>query len=1070
MSLKALQDYTFVSKYARYNEELKRRETWDEAVGRVKDMHLQKYPQKDIREDIEWAFDRVKEKRVLGSQRALQFGGKPVLKKNARLYNCTVSYCDRLRFFQESFWLLLCGCGVGFSVQKHHVAKLPKFVERKGQTKVYVIPDSIEGWADSLGVLLSSYFGSGDFTEYAGYDVEFNYGLIRPEGSKLGSSSGKAPGPVPLQRALQKITELLNKCLENGLQELRSIDAYDIIMHASDAVLSGGVRRSATICLFSPDDQLMATAKTGNWFNENPQRGRSNNSALLIRGETTYEQFLALMESVKEYGEPGFVWSDSTELMVNPCQPNWAKVITPQGMRQFKDIDAGDEIWSKEGWTTVKKKWSTGINKVYKYTTTAGVFYGTKDHKIVSHGEKIKAVDANDIDIIAGPKRDDLALDIQSVMDGLVAGDGSVHKASGDLIFLCIGKDDQDYFSDEVKTLIKRHRPGIREFAYEIKTTLEAEDICHTYDRQIPNKYLYSTPSVTTSFLRGLYSANGSIVRGRVTLKSSSFKVIEDVQSMLSSIGIKSYYTTNKAKKVAFRNGEYDCKISYDLNITSDRDKFQSLIGFIQEYKNVKLNGVIESTSKGHPKNNYDIVSIELISEEETFDITVNNSSHTYWTQGCNVSNCVEIGMWPVCSVTGESGWSFCNLCEINGKKVKTEEDFAIAAKAAAIIGTLQAGYDEFDYLGEVTSRIVRKEALLGVSITGMMDSPEILFDPKLQRKMAKMILKVNDIIAAKIGVNQCARATCVKPAGTTSCILGTASGIHAHHARRYVRRSQANYLEAPCRHFKEVNPSAVEKSVWSANGTDEVIAFCVEVPKGAKIKNDLDAITLLEHVKLTQQNWVSAGTREEACTQPWLKHNVSNTITVMDGEWEEVAKFIFKNRRHFAGISLLPQSGDKDYPQAPFTAIYTPTELAKMYGDGMPMASGLVVDGLYAFGDNLWAACDEAIGVTDLEEPFVDIEQATASEVFEHERKMLTWHKKKDWCRRVQQFADRYLEGDNRQATYLMKDVHNWKLWCDLQREYKNVDYTLLYENEDNTTLEQTIACGDGKCDLSYA
>jgi ribonucleoside-triphosphate reductase (thioredoxin) len=749
MSLRELQDYTFVSKYARYNEELKRRETWDEAVDRVKDMHLQKYPRNDIKEDIEWAFSKVKEKRVLGSQRALQFGGKPVLKKNARLYNCTVSFCDRLRFFQESFWLLLCGCGVGFSVQKHHVANLPNFVERKGKTKVYVIPDSIEGWADSLGVLLSSYFGSGDFVEYAGYDVEFNFGLIRPEGSKLGSSSGKAPGPIPLQNAMQKITELLNDCVNSGRDNLRTIDAYDIIMHASDAVLSGGVRRSATICLFSPDDLDMATAKTGNWFNENPQRGRSNNSALLIRDKTSYEQFATLMESVKEYGEPGFVWSDSTELMVNPC---------------------------------------------------------------------------------------------------------------------------------------------------------------------------------------------------------------------------------------------------------------------------------------------------------------------------------VEIGMWPVCEVTGESGWSFCNLCEINGKKVKTEEDFQIAAKAAAIIGTLQSGYDQFDYLGDVTTRIVRREALLGVSITGMQDSPDILFDAKLQRKMAKMILKVNELIAAKIGVNVCARATCVKPAGTTSCILGTASGIHAHHARRYIRRSQANYLEAPCRHFKEVNPTAVEKSVWSANGTDEVIAFCVEVPKGAKIKNDLDAITLLEHVKLTQQNWVTAGTREEACTKPWLKHNVSNTITVRDGEWEEVTKYIFKNRRHFAGISLLPQSGDKDYPQAPFTAIYTPTELAKMYGDGMPMASGLVVDGLHEFDGNLWVACEEALSITNLPEPDLPNDPGDHGEQFAYEKKRMTWLSKKDWCRRVQQFADRYLEGDAKQATYLMKDVHNWKLWCDLKREYKNVDYTTLFEETDETKVSETIACSGGACDVSYA
>jgi ribonucleoside-diphosphate reductase alpha chain len=190
----------------------------------------------------------------------------------------------------------------------------------------------------------------------------------------------------------------------------------------------------------------------------------------------------------------------------------------------------------------------------------------------------------------------------------------------------------------------------------------------------------------------------------------------------------------------------------------------------------------------------------------------------------------------------------------------------------------------------------------------------------------------------------------------------------------------------------------------------------------------------------------------------------------VRDGEWEEVSKFIFKNRRHFAGISLLPQSGDKDYPQAPFTAIYTPTELAKTYGDGMPMASGLVVDGLHAFDGNLWTACDEAIGVTDLEKPSVqDVGEDSALE-FSYQLNLKEWEKKKDWCRRVQQFSDRYLEGDIKQTTYLMKDVHNWKLWCDLKREYKDVDYTLLFEESDETKLLQESACSGGSCTIEYA
>ena len=412
-----------------------------------------------------------------------------------------------------------------------------------------------------------------------------------------------------------------------------------------------------------------------------------------------------------------------------------------------------------------------------------------------------------------------------------------------------------------------------------------------------------------------------------------------------------------------------------------------------------------------------------------------------------------------------------CNLCEINGRYCKTPEDFALASKAAAIIGTCQAGYTDLGYLGDVTKRIIEKEALLGVSITGMMDNPDILFDPKLQRKNAKLILRVNEKIAEKIGINPTARATCVKPAGTTSCILGTASGIHAHHAKRYIRRSQANYLEPPMRHFKNYNKLAVELSVWSANGTDEVLAFCIEVPKGAKTKNDIDAITLLDYVKLTQQNWVAAGTNKERCVHDWLIHNVSNTITVKPEEWDSVTDFIYDNRKWFAGISLLPITGDKDYPQAPFTAIYTPYELVKMYGDGSVMASGLIVDGLHAFADNLWKACDAALG---LGEPLVEPDHPCGEIIKLDESKkyaidIASYKLKKDWARRALQFSDNYFESNIRLMTYCLKDVNNWHYWCSLQREYVDVDYTEMIEDQDNTKIQDTIACAGGACDLNY-
>jgi ribonucleoside-triphosphate reductase len=740
MSIKALQEYTFHSKYARYNPDLKRRDTWNEAVTRVMDMHISRFPH--VQEEIEWAFEQSKQKRVLGSQRALQYAGAPALKKHARVFNCTVSYADRLRFFQEAFWLLLCGCGTGFSVQHHHIAKLPDFSSARilvGSISgvlpdvEYTIEDSIEGWANALGVLIASYFPHAEFSDYLNKNIRFNFSLIRAEGSKLSSGIGKAPGAEPLKSSLEAIRSLLERCLTDGQSRLRSIDVYDIVMHASDAVLAGGVRRSATICLFSPNDRLMAEAKTGNWLYENPQRGRSNNSAVLLRDSTSREQFHELMRTVKEFGEPGFVWTDSTEMLYNPC---------------------------------------------------------------------------------------------------------------------------------------------------------------------------------------------------------------------------------------------------------------------------------------------------------------------------------AEIGMYPVDVETGESGWAFCNLCEINGKKCKTEEDFMIAARAGAIIGTLQASYTKFDYLGRTTEKIAEREALLGVSITGMMDSPDILFNPEIQRRAAKLIVAVNEEFSAKIGIRAAARSTCVKPAGTTSCILGTSSGIHAHHAKRYIRRVQANMLEVPFVFFSGHNRRAVEKSVWSKNNTDGVISFCVETHDGARTKRDVNAIKLLEHVKLTQENWVNAGKVTERCAAPWLRHNVSNTINVRPDEWESVEDFIYENRESFGGISLLSHTGDLDYPQAPFTAIHTPSELVKMYGDGSMMASGLIVDGLHAF-DTLWLACDYALGV-------LEVSRAEPEEE-------LVYGLRLDWVRRARQFADRYFEGDVKKMTYCLKEVNNWHLWCNLNREYKDVDYTELIEEEDNTKIQESVACAGGMCELAF-
>ena len=284
----ALSDYIHYSKYARFLPDKQRRETYLETSHRCRDMHLKKFTEplsrdknkresnKTLHDLIVWSWEVVDKKQVLPSMRSMQFGGEAIEDQNARMFNCSFTHIDRPRVFQEVFYLLLCGCGVGYSVQQHHISRLPKIQMRDPNIlRHHTIEDSIIGWADSIGILLDSFF--------SGYYVEFNYGRIRPQGSPLKISGGKAPGHFPLKRLHSIIIDMLFKISD---RQIRPIECHDIICHIADSVLSGGIRRSSLISLFSIDDEEMLHAKmTGHFehYGENAQRALANNSAVLIR-------------------------------------------------------------------------------------------------------------------------------------------------------------------------------------------------------------------------------------------------------------------------------------------------------------------------------------------------------------------------------------------------------------------------------------------------------------------------------------------------------------------------------------------------------------------------------------------------------------------------------------------------------------------------------------------------------------------------------------------------------------------------------------------------------------------
>jgi ribonucleoside-diphosphate reductase alpha chain len=725
----------FYTDYARYIEEEERVENWEDSVERVMNMHRTKYKKvldgnDELNKEFEIAKKAYLNKEILGSQRALQFGGAPMLKHEAKMFNCVSAYVDRVEFFQECMYWLLCGCGVGFSVQRKHVNKLPPLRAREKKAKTFVIPDSIEGWSDAIGVLISSYAtGEVPFPEYQGHHVAFDYSKIRPKGSKI-SGGFKAPGPDGLRNSIGKIEELLNAHVGRKQNaKFSSIIAYDIVMHMSNAVLSGGVRRSATICLFSHYDQEMLTAKTGNWLATNPQRARSNNSAVLIRDRVTKEQFDNIMESVREYGEPGFVFTESEDIVYNPC---------------------------------------------------------------------------------------------------------------------------------------------------------------------------------------------------------------------------------------------------------------------------------------------------------------------------------VEIGMYPQ-TEEGESGAEGCNLVEINGSLCTTPEKFYAACEAASIMGTLQAGYTNFKYVSKASKKIFEREALIGVSVTGWTNNPDVLFDPEVQRKGAEIVKATNKRVADMIRINQAARTTCVKPSGNASVLLSTASGIHGEHAPMYFRNMQMNKDNEIAKIFAEHNPCAVEESVWNANGTDWIFSIPVVAKDDSLFKRDLVGVKQLELVKLTQQNWVEYGTNRELCVHPDTRHNVSNTIQVSD--WDEVADYIYENRKYFAGISLLGIMGDKAYAQAPFTEVFSKEQLLEFYGDAALFASGLIVDGMYAFNNNLWEACDKVLFPPDPDDyGEVNFQQ-------------------QDWVRRSIKFADNYFDGDVGQMTHCLKDIHNYHKWVHIMRHLRKIDWneTNLSPNYIEVDTLASASCVGGACEVNF-
>jgi len=571
LSKQILSDITVYMKYAKFLPEKQRRETWEELVTRNKEMHQKKYPK--LKEEIEEVYKYVYDKKVLPSMRSLQFGGKPIEISPNRVYNCAYLPIDHIDSFSETMFLLLGGTGVGYSVQKHHVEKLPEVRKpNPGRTRRYLVSDSIEGWADAIKVLMKSYLGVNSSTPI------FDFSDIRPKGALLVTSGGKAPGPQPLKDCIHNITKVLDS--KEDRDKLTTLEVHDIICHIADAVLAGGIRRAALISLFSADDNEMISCKSGPWWELNPQRGRANNSAVLLRNRITKQFFLDLWKRVElsGAGEPGIYFSYDKDWGTNPC---------------------------------------------------------------------------------------------------------------------------------------------------------------------------------------------------------------------------------------------------------------------------------------------------------------------------------CEIALRP---------FQFCNLCEVNASDIESQEDLENRVKAASFIGTLQAGYTDFHYLRDVWKRTTEKDALIGVSMTGIGSGVVLGYD---MTKAAKVVKTENTRVAELIGINESARTTTVKPAGTTSLTLGTSSGIHAWHNDYYIRRIRVGKNEAIYTYLSIYHPELVEDEVFRPHDT-AVISVPQKAPEGSILRHE-SPFELLERVKKVSQEWIKPGHRTGQNT-----HNVSATVSLKEEDWELAGDWMWDNREYYNGLSVLPYNGGT-YQQAPF-------------------------------------------------------------------------------------------------------------------------------------------------------
>ena len=897
-------DFVHLSRYARYIPEENRRETWEETVQRYFDFFEPRVPE-SLLEEFKEAQGYVLRKEVMPSMRCLMTAGRALERDNVASFNCAYSPVESLRDFDEAMYILMCGTGQGFSVERQYVTqKLPAVPEELFETDTCIeVADSKIGWAKAFRELLALLF--------AGQIPKWDLSKVRPAGERLRTFGGRASGPAPLEDLFRFSVALVRGAAG---RKLTSLECHDLMCKVAQIVVVGGVRRSAMISLSNLSDRRMASAKEGEFFNKNPQRTLSNNSVAYTE-RPDFQSFLEEWNTLyhSKSGERGIFNRQASENKVlslpnrepghewgcNPCFSYHTRILTAHGYKEIGDLAEREffTIVNKDGECVPSRAWKSGTKETvslqWEKALEKDPLICTPDHVfMLTDGSECEAKDLKGKQIMPFIQERASALGSNAALAGFILGDGILTDLADETkkgIAVCLNK-------DKDKEIIEFYNLELKEGQSQWYSKTAA-DVARKFrlpakrigERGLPRSLL------SEEALQGLYSANGSVIKkGRVALKTTDYEQAQEVKAYLLSLGIRSYITTNKPRKVEFSNGEYLCKQSYDVNIAQYQSllTFCARVNFFQEYKRKALKEVL---LKKAPV----VKTVRPAEKQDVFDFT---EPRTHWgvVEGFIAHNCSEIILRP---------HEFCNLSEVVVRPEDTTETLQSKIRVATLLGTLQSTLTDFRYLRSVWKKNTEEERLLGVSLTGIMDhallsNPDLKALPRVLRDLRDHARLSNAYFADELGIPHSAAITCVKPSGTVSQLVNSASGIHARYARTYIRRVRADKKD-PLAQWMASKGVPVEDDLF--NPDVQVFSFPIKAPEDAVVEQDLDALRALRLWKIYQ---------DEYCD-----HKPSCTVHYKDSEFLAVGQWVWDNFDSISGISFLPVD-DHVYQQAPYERI----------------------------------------------------------------------------------------------------------------------------------------------------